>query len=85
MLLEHRYYIDDLYDAVFVRPIVGIGSLWRVGLEQGFFEDGSNGVAQLIGGIGKALGRLQTGYARNYALAIFVGAALILVYYVIHP
>jgi hypothetical protein len=35
--------------------------------------------------VSKGLRRLQTGYARNYALAIFIGAALILVYYVIHP
>jgi NADH-quinone oxidoreductase subunit L len=84
-LLEHRYYFDDLYDVVFVRPVVAISSLWRVGLEEGFFEGGSNGVAQLVGGVSKGLRRLQTGYARNYALAIFIGAALILVYYVIHP
>ncbi|HET8908653.1 MAG TPA: NADH-quinone oxidoreductase subunit L [Ktedonobacterales bacterium] len=84
-LLEHRYYIDDLYDAIFVRPVVAISSLWRVGLEEGFFEGGSNGIGLVVGGMSKGLRRLQTGYARNYALAIFIGAALILVYYVIHP
>ena len=33
----------------------------------------------------RAARRLQTGYARNYALAIFVGAALILLYFMIFP
>ena len=42
-------------------------------------------MGQLVGGMSKGLRRLQTGYARNYALAIFVGAALILVYFVVHP
>jgi NADH-quinone oxidoreductase subunit L len=84
-LLDHQYYIDNLYDAVFVRPVVATAGLWRIGLEGGFFDGGSHGVGLLIGGVSKGLRRLQTGYARNYALAIFVGAALILVYYVIHP
>jgi NADH-quinone oxidoreductase subunit L len=85
VFLRHRYYIDDLYDAVIVRPIVSIGSLWRIGLEGGFFEGGSHGVGLLVASVSKGLRRLQTGYARNYALAIFIGAVLILIYYVIHP
>ncbi len=55
------------------------------GWRRGFFDGGSHGVGLLVGGVSKGLRRLQTGYARNYALAIFVGAALILVYYVIRP
>jgi NADH-quinone oxidoreductase subunit L len=85
VLLQHKYYIDELYDAVFVVPVMSIGVLWRIGLEEGLFGQGSRGVGQLIGGMSKGLRRLQTGYARNYALAIFVGAALILVYFVVHP
>jgi NADH-quinone oxidoreductase subunit L len=85
VLLQHKYYIDELYDIIIVRPIVTIGTLWRIGFEDGLFAQGSRGVGQLVGGVSKSLRRLQTGYARNYALAIFIGAALILVYYVIHP
>jgi NADH-quinone oxidoreductase subunit L len=64
---------------------MSIGVLWRIGLEEGLFGRGSRGVGQVVGGMSKGLRRLQTGYARNYALAIFVGAALILVYFVVHP
>ncbi|HEX6544317.1 MAG TPA: NADH-quinone oxidoreductase subunit L [Ktedonobacterales bacterium] len=85
ILLQHKYYIDELYDAVIVVPIVSLGVFWRIGLEGGFFEGGSLGLGHLVGGISRGLRRLQTGYARNYALAILVGAALLLVYYVIHP
>ncbi|HEX5440260.1 MAG TPA: NADH-quinone oxidoreductase subunit L, partial [Ktedonobacterales bacterium] len=85
VFLRHRYYIDDLYDAVIVQPIVAIGSLWRIGLEGGLFDGGSHGLGLLVASVSKGLRRLQTGYARNYALAIFIGAVLILVYYVIHP
>src|SRR5690242_14611754 len=85
VLLQHKYYIDELYDAVFVVPVTSVGALWRIGLEDGVFGRGSSGLGQLVGGMSKGLRRLQTGYARNYALAIFVGAALILVYFVVHP
>ncbi|HEU4785215.1 MAG TPA: NADH-quinone oxidoreductase subunit L [Ktedonobacterales bacterium] len=85
ILLQHKYYIDELYDAVIVVPVISIGVLWRIGLEEGLFGRGSSGLGQLVGGMSKGLRRLQTGYARNYALAIFVGAALILVYFVVHP
>jgi NADH-quinone oxidoreductase subunit L len=85
VLLQHKYYLDELYDAIFVVPVISLGVLWRIGLEEGLFGRGSRGIGQFVGGMSKGLRRLQTGYARNYALAIFVGAALLLVYFVIHP
>ncbi len=84
-LLEHRYYIDDLYDAVLVRPIVAIGALLRRGLEDETLDGGTRGLGWLVAQTGRGLRALQTGYARNYALAIFLGAALILLFYVIRP
>ncbi|HEY7340286.1 MAG TPA: NADH-quinone oxidoreductase subunit L, partial [Ktedonobacterales bacterium] len=68
-LLRHKYYIDELYDAIFVVPVMSIGVLWRIGLEDGVLGRGSSGLGQLVGGMSKGLRRLQTGYARNYALA----------------
>jgi NADH-quinone oxidoreductase subunit L len=85
VLLQHKYYIDELYDAVLVLPTLSLGILGRLGLEDGFFAGVSRSTGLLTSGLSQGLRRLQTGYARNYALAIFVGAALILVYYVIHP
>jgi NADH-quinone oxidoreductase subunit L len=84
-LLEHRYYIDDLYDAVLVRPVVAIGSLLQRGLEDNALDGGTRGLGWLVAQTGRGLRALQTGYARNYALAIFFGAALILLFHVIHP
>lgn len=82
--LEHRWYIDDLYDNVIVHPIVWIGGVLRSGLEGGL-DLGSRGVGGAVGLVSNGLRALQTGYVRNYALAIFVGAALIVLYYVVHP
>jgi NADH-quinone oxidoreductase subunit L len=85
VLLEHRYYVDDLYDAVFVRPVIAAGAFLQRGLEDDALDGGTRGLGWLVAQTGRGLRGLQTGYARNYALAIFLGAALIVLFYVIHP
>ena len=46
-------------------------------------DGGSQGVAWVFGRTGGMLRRLQTGYMRNYALAILLGVVLIIVYYAV--
>jgi NADH-quinone oxidoreductase subunit L len=85
MLLEHRYYVDDLYDGIVVRPVVAMGALLQRGLEDETLDGGTRGIGWLVAQTSRGLRALQTGYARNYALAIFLGAVLILLFYVVHP
>ncbi len=80
---ERRYYIDDLYDAVLVRPVVWLGVQLRRGIEGATLDGGTRGSGSLVGWTSGVLRSLQTGYVRNYALLLFLGAAAILVYYVI--
>ncbi len=42
-----------------------------------------NGVAELIRGGARRLGRVQTGYVRNYALSLFIGTILVLSYFIL--
>ena len=85
IFLEHRYYIDELYDVTIVRPIQALGRWLRRDVEGVALDGGTRQVSGLVGLTSRGLRALQTGYARNYALAIFLGAALIVLYYVIHP
>jgi NADH-quinone oxidoreductase subunit L len=80
---QHRYYIDDLYDAVLVRPVVWLGVQLRRGIEGAALDGGTRGSGSFVGWTSGVLRSLQTGYVRNYALLLFLGAAAILVYYVI--
>jgi NADH-quinone oxidoreductase subunit L len=82
-VLEHGYYVDELYSAVFVRSVLLLGQAFRVGIEEQTLDEGARGVGGLFAALSRGLRALQTGYARTYALAIFVGAVAILLYYVV--
>ena len=82
-LVLHKYYVDEILTAVIVQPILGFGRFATRFLEGDALDGGSRGVAWLLRGTSTALRRLQTGYMRNYALAILLGVVLIIVYYAV--
>jgi NADH-quinone oxidoreductase subunit L len=81
-LLEHKFYADELYDAVFYRPAVlaarGIGRFVERPLVFGSVRELSEGMR----GLGLGTGRLQTGLVRTYALAIAASLAVVTVVFV---
>jgi len=83
--LLNKYWVDEVYDWVLVKPIVGMGRLTGRVLEDGAFDGGSRGLAWLVGKTSVGLRAMQTGYVRNYVLILLVGAILILLYYVARP
>jgi NADH-quinone oxidoreductase subunit L len=82
VLWERKYYVDELYDHTIVRLVLWIGSVLRRGVEELTLDGGSRGTGAVISWASRGFRALQTGYARNYALAIFFGAALMVLYYV---
>ncbi|MFL5886948.1 MAG: NADH-quinone oxidoreductase subunit L [Thermoleophilaceae bacterium] len=82
--LEHKWYFDELYDAMFVRPTAAFGQFGRTVIEsdfvQGFIVGGATGAVRT----GTAIARtLQTGYLRGYALLLLFGAGAIGLYFLI--
>src|SRR5579885_2684064 len=82
-LLLHKYWLDELYDWVLVKPVVGAGRLANRWIEGGLLDGGSRGLAWLVGKTSIGLRTIQSGYARNYALVLLVGALIILLYYIV--
>jgi NADH-quinone oxidoreductase subunit L len=80
--LRNRWYVDALYDTVIVRPVVAISGLLRSGVEEGIVEGGANGVGESVSDLSESLRGFQTGYLRNYALTIFLGAIIVLIYFI---
>ncbi len=78
-VLERKLYFDELYDLVFYRPAVALAGLWRRGIEEPLIGGSITGVTLGARRAGGALGEAQTGYLRSYALAIALGAAIVVV------
>ena len=77
--LLNKWYFDEIYDAVFVRPARGLGTiLWRRG-DGDVIDGGINGVAMgIVPFLTKWAGRAQTGYMFTYVFAMVLGIAAIL-------
>jgi NADH-quinone oxidoreductase subunit L len=81
-LLYHKYYVDEIYDAVIVQPIKYLSTavLWK-SADAGLIDGTVNGVGHVVRMSSNALRRLQTGSVRAYAASLFLGAVLILGWY----
>src|SRR6266568_1635439 len=82
-LVLHKYYVDEFLILVVIQPALWIGRTATRLLERDALDGGSQSLGKLFLGTSGLLRRLQTGYVRNYALAILVGVLLIIVYYAV--
>ncbi len=76
-VLTNRYYVDELYNSALVRPTKVLGRWLGTFFDRGL-DNAVNSVGFLVREASVALRELQTGYVRNYALMIFVGAVLVI-------
>jgi NADH-quinone oxidoreductase subunit L len=72
--LLKKWYFDELYHLLFVRPAFAIGRLfWKAGDEGTIDRFGPNGLAALVGASGGVARRLQSGYVYTYAFVMLLG------------
>ena len=72
--LYNKWYFDELYDVLFVRPAFWIGRLfWRGGDERVIDGIGPDGVAARILDATREAVRVQSGYVYHYAFAMLIG------------
>jgi len=81
-VLEHKYYVDEIYDAALVQPIhiASREGLWKI-VDVRMIDGAVNGVAEAVRGGSEILRRLQTGSVRAYAASLFLGVVMVLGYY----
>ena len=80
LVLNRKYYVDELYDALVVRPFVWISRvvLWK-GVDQSLIDGaGVNGAPRVSRGLGWLGSRLQSGQVGVYVVVFLVGAIWIL-------
>ena len=75
LLLLHKYYVDEFYAAVIVRPLLWISTnvLWH-GVDEGVIDGIVNGSARVARESGGQLRELQSGNTRSYAAWVVIGA-----------
>jgi len=79
-VLYNKWYVDELYDRIIVRPLVGMSRFaWRI-IDQGIVDGAVNGVGNLARALGWFGSLFQTGAVNTYALILTLGVLAILGY-----
>jgi NADH-quinone oxidoreductase subunit L len=81
--LLNKWYFDELYDVIFVRPAFWLGSLFWKGGDGAIIDRlGPDGVAAWVVDVTGRAVKLQSGYIYHYAFAMLAGLAAVITWYV---
>ncbi len=82
-VLHNKWYVDEIYNALFVKPIYWFSDrvLFRI-VDVNIIDGIVNDIAAFLRGSGKILRSLQTGDARAYAVAILIGTLGLVAYFI---
>ena len=79
--LLNKWFFDEFYDFLFVRPAMRIGRFfWKQGDGRVIDGMGPDGIAARVLDVTRNVTRLQTGYLYHYAFAMLIGAAALITY-----
>ncbi|HSQ00952.1 MAG TPA: NADH-quinone oxidoreductase subunit L [Candidatus Dormibacteraeota bacterium] len=76
-LLWNKYYIDELYEALFIQPYVRLSRYFWQTVDTEMIDGAVNGVGDLVRVVGGRARRLQTGNVQTYALVMLIGAVIV--------
>jgi len=80
--LLNKWYFDELYDRIFVRPTFWLGQLfWKGGDGKIIDGLGPDGLAATVVRLAKRASILQSGYVYHYAFAMLIGVAVLVTYF----
>jgi len=80
----NKWYFDELYDTLFVRPAFFLGrGLWKTG--DGMLIDGlgPDGISSAVRHLARRAAALQTGYLYHYAFAMLIGIVFLGTWYIL--
>jgi NADH-quinone oxidoreductase subunit L len=88
--LLNKWYFDEIYDFLLVRPALWLGRLlWKGGDERVIDGLGPDGISARVIDITRNVMRLQTGYLYHYAFAMLIGVAALVTWFLlrggVHP
>ena len=80
----NKWYIDEFYELIFVKPIKIIGALfWKKG-DVGIIDRfGPDGISKLVKIVSDKAGKFQTGFIYDYAFVMLIGLSILLTYLIL--
>ena len=82
--LLNKWYFDELYEAIFVKPIKLIGLfLWKKGDQNTIDRFGPDGFSKIIKYLSHKAVKFQSGYIYDYAFVMLLGLSFLLTYLMI--
>jgi NADH-quinone oxidoreductase subunit L len=79
-VVEHKYYVDEAYVAVFVQPARAVAGWLAATFDKRVIDGVVNGIGGGFGWVGVQARKLQTGLVGLYALSIMLGAVALLIW-----
>ena len=78
-ILENKYYVDEIYDAAIINPILVVSreGLWKL-FDVGVIDGLLHAIAEVVIETGTLVRRLQAGFVRGYAAIILMGALVVI-------
>jgi NADH-quinone oxidoreductase subunit L len=77
-LLYRKWYVDEIYDALVVRPVLAVSRGFSSIVDRGIIDGIVDGSGRLSQGIGLLAGRVQSGQLNTYAFMIVIGVLAVL-------
>ena len=82
--LLNKWYFDELYEIIFVKPLKLIGTfLWKKGDQNTIDRYGPDGFSKIIKYFSNKAAKLQSGYIYDYAFVMLLGLSFLLTYLMI--
>jgi len=82
-LSENKFYVDEIYDFLIVKPLASFSRFLWISVDQGAVDFTVGMTAKSVDASGFIVSRLQSGQLRTYAIVMFVGALLLLTFYIV--
>lgn len=81
--LLNKWYFDELYSVIFVRPLLSLGNFLSRRMDVSLDKWGANGLSSLVVLFTKKVSKFQTGYIYHYAFVMLTGLALFLTWLIL--
>ncbi|MGI9020946.1 MAG: NADH-quinone oxidoreductase subunit L [Solirubrobacterales bacterium] len=81
--LSHKWYFDELFDAIVYRPLIGIGRFSNAVIERVVVDGIVSATTGVVRGCGSMVRGAQSGFVRAYALLLITGFAALGLYFLV--